>query len=70
MYRLIIIGFSLAAITIVVYSQVIGFDFINLDDQPYITDNPHVRAGLTAQGISWALSAVYLNWPVKKGDRS
>jgi tetratricopeptide (TPR) repeat protein len=29
-------------------------DFIDLDDEDYITTNAHVRAGLTIDGIAWA----------------
>ena len=44
----------LAALTAAVYIQVAGHGFINLDDALYVTDNPHVREGLTAEGVSWA----------------
>jgi tetratricopeptide (TPR) repeat protein len=27
--------------------------FVNLDDQSYVTDNPHVRQGLTRQSLKW-----------------
>lgn len=44
----------LAVLTVAVYSQVAGHGFINMDDAMYVTDNPHVRQGITAQGLSWA----------------
>lgn len=37
-----------------VYGQVLEFEFINLDDDQYVTANVHVRAGLTAEGFVWA----------------
>ncbi|MBW2291633.1 MAG: hypothetical protein JRG94_04910, partial [Deltaproteobacteria bacterium] len=46
-----------------VYAQVLGFEFINLDDDQYVTANPQVRAGLTAQGIAWAFGEFSsFNW--------
>ena len=42
----------LAAITIAVYWQVQGFDFINYDDPAYITENSHIQSGLTQEGFS------------------
>jgi Tfp pilus assembly protein PilF len=54
---------GLAAITIVVYSAVHDFEFVDYDDIDYIRSNPHVAAGLTWAGIRWALTAGYLaNW--------
>lgn len=44
----------LAVLTVAVYGQVAGHGFINMDDAMYVTDNPHVRQGITAQGLSWA----------------
>jgi hypothetical protein len=46
-----------------VYWQVLEFEFINLDDDQYVTANAHVRAGLTAQGFVWAFSEFSsFNW--------
>ena len=36
--------------TFAVYSQVRHYDFVNYDDPEYVTQNAHVRAGLTAGG--------------------
>ena len=56
-------GLLLAAGTLAVYWPVTGFDFINFDDQDYITKNPHVQAGITREGVSWALRASDMgNW--------
>jgi len=39
------------------------FDFLNYDDDHYVTDNPHVMQGLTANGIAWAFrSTEVFNW--------
>jgi len=49
--------------TVTVYGQVYRHEFISLDDPGYITDNPHVKAGLTSDGIFWALTNVdAANW--------
>ena len=39
-----------------VYWQVSHHDFINLDDDMYVTDNPQVNSGLTQDGLVWAFS--------------
>ena len=39
-----------------VYWQVRNYDFVNLDDNVYVTDNPHVKAGLTLESIAWSFS--------------
>lgn len=44
----------LAAGVILLYGRAAGFDFINYDDADYFSDSPHVKAGLTWQGMIWA----------------
>ncbi len=45
------------------YAQVHDFQFVNYDDPEYVTENLHVRQGLTASGIDWAFqSTEYANW--------
>ena len=45
------------------YWQTAQFDFVNYDDPEYVTANPHVRAGLTANGVAWALTSTEAaNW--------
>ena len=46
----------LLAAVIVVFLPVRGFEFINLDDDEYITANAPVLSGLTAESIAWAFS--------------
>lgn len=58
-----IIGLSLFAATIATYWPVTHHDFIVYDDPIYVTENPHVRAGLTWRGITWAFSTSHGgNW--------
>ncbi|HPC48095.1 MAG TPA: hypothetical protein PLW83_08605, partial [Deltaproteobacteria bacterium] len=36
---------------------------MNFDDPPYVTHNPHVLKGITAEGFRWAFTSVYgSNW--------
>jgi Tfp pilus assembly protein PilF len=63
MRREFLIGVFLVAITLIVFWQVNGHDFIAFDDPEYVIDNPMVRAGLTPQGIGWAFSTFFAaNW--------
>jgi len=46
-----------------VYWQVRNHDFINYDDDLYVTINPHVQAGLTLESITWAFTSTHAgNW--------
>ncbi len=42
-----------------VYWQVSKFDFINVDDLTFITDNRYVPLGITLEGVRWAFSTTY-----------
>jgi hypothetical protein len=53
----------LALVTIAIYWPVLRHDFVNHDDPLYVTDNPHVRGGLTWEGLVWAFGRVH-------GDRT
>jgi protein O-mannosyl-transferase len=58
-----LICLALALVTIGIYWQVHGFDFVNYDDPDYVTENATVKAGLTLRGILWAFTHVYAsNW--------
>lgn len=62
-YRLLWLGLGLVLITLGLYSRVLHHDFVQFDDQDYVTDNPHVRAGLTPGGVAWAFTQVKsANW--------
>ena len=57
----IVVG--LLAATALVYAQTVGFDFVLTDDTLYVTDNPHVQKGLTAEGVRWAFTTFETsNW--------
>jgi tetratricopeptide (TPR) repeat protein len=48
-------------VTAAVFWQVSSFDFVRYDDDKYVTENHHVKAGLTRGGIAWAFLCVYAN---------
>jgi protein O-mannosyl-transferase len=49
--------------TFAVYSQVQNHEFINYDDDIYVTKNEYVKAGLTQESIRWAWTASFNgNW--------
>lgn len=54
---------GLFAFCVALYAQTLGFDFISFDDPTYVVDNEKVRAGLTLEGVRWALGAMHFsNW--------
>ncbi|HTV42056.1 MAG TPA: tetratricopeptide repeat protein [Candidatus Sulfotelmatobacter sp.] len=54
---------ALAVGTLALYWPTTHDAFINFDDNAYVTDNPHIKAGLTWSGIVWAFKSGYAaNW--------
>ena len=51
-----LIYFALAVSTLLVFCQARNFDFINYDDNEYVSENQHVLNGLTQDGIIWAFT--------------
>jgi hypothetical protein len=46
-----------------IYAQVIGHQFITLDDPTYIRENPMVSRGVTLAGFAWAFTTFHVaNW--------
>jgi hypothetical protein len=46
-----------------VFSQVRNYDFVNYNDNRYVTENRHVQAGLTWDGAVWAFTTTHAsNW--------
>lgn len=59
----ILVGIVLAALTFAAYWPVMQSKFVNYDDPYYVTQNPHVLAGLTWNSLYWAFTARYsYNW--------
>ncbi len=63
-YRLpAMLCFLLAAVTLTLYSPVGRHPFVDYDDQSYVFQNDHVKAGLTWDTLTWAMTATeYSNW--------
>ncbi|HKP85307.1 MAG TPA: tetratricopeptide repeat protein [Blastocatellia bacterium] len=61
--RDVLVAVALAVATLSVYGQVINHQFISLDDDLYITNNPMIVRGLTLEGIKWAFATFHAaNW--------
>src|SRR5438874_5889370 len=61
--RTLVLCLVLAAITLLLYNPVTHHDFVNYDDDRYVTDNPHVHSGLSWETITWAFGSTQeANW--------
>lgn len=47
----------LIVLTTAVYWPVRHYDFVNYDDEMYVVNNRHVRAGMTGEGLRWAFTS-------------
>jgi protein O-mannosyl-transferase len=57
------IALGLALLTLLTYLPVLDHGFVAYDDDLYVTANPRVQAGVTAEGLRWAATAVVAaNW--------
>ena len=55
----VLVSMLLCAVTLVAFWPVRLNDFVNYDDPAYVTENPHVQAGVTRAGISWAFGELH-----------
>jgi Flp pilus assembly protein TadD len=53
----LVVCLILVALTVFVYWPVVDYPFINYDDPVYVSQNPHVAAGLSLKNVAWALRA-------------
>ncbi len=61
--RSTILCLLLVLVTLAFYNPVVHNGFTNLDDDLYVVNNPHVRAGLTWDTVKWAFaSREAANW--------
>jgi len=51
-----ILSLAIVAATALIYAQTLRFDFVSLDDPLYVTMNPHIRGGITGEGIRWVFT--------------
>lgn len=62
-HHAILFALLIVIVTVAVYSPVNHYDFADVDDAAYITDNLHIKYGLDWDGVKWAFSEYYLsNW--------
>lgn len=58
-----VLALLLVIVIFIVFSQAIHHEFINYDDQAYVTDNSHVKEGLSYRNFVWAFTAFEVsNW--------
>jgi tetratricopeptide (TPR) repeat protein len=58
-----LVALLLALATLVVFLPAARFEFLNYDDNDYVTENVFVKNGLTLGGIQWAFTAFHAgNW--------
>ncbi len=53
--KILIVYIALTIVTLAVFWQVNLYDFINFDDQVYVTQNSHIRSGISLESFRWAL---------------
>jgi len=62
-YKITFAAALLTVSTIGVYWQVHNCDFVNYDDNVYVTENPNVESGVSVENIGWAFTTGSLrNW--------
>lgn len=54
--RTFVLCLLLVGATLAVYAPVVQNDFVNFDDDVYIINNAHVRAGLTWETVKWSFT--------------
>ncbi len=57
-YGKLLVCLLLTAAVVLIYRQTLDYEFIDYDDISYVTENHHVKAGLTAEGLRWALTDI------------
>ena len=61
--RLAAISAALVIVTLAAFRGVLSSEFVNYDDDRYVTENVHVRQGLHGEGIVWAFTSTNeANW--------
>lgn len=56
------VSILLFLLTLFLYVQTGAFSFVNLDDPEFVTANPFVVQGLTAESVKWALTTQMQYW--------
>ena len=62
-HKILTVCLLLILTILITFWQVKNFDFVNFDDQVYVTANPKVQSGLTIDGVVWAFTTFRAgNW--------
>ncbi|MGA7566193.1 MAG: hypothetical protein WBW53_08980, partial [Terriglobales bacterium] len=61
--RKLVLGLLLVLVTLALYNPVSRNGFVSFDDDRYVTENPHVHAGLHWSTAAWAFTSIdQANW--------
>ncbi|MCX6224009.1 MAG: tetratricopeptide repeat protein [Bacteroidia bacterium] len=60
-YTYLVVIFLIVA-SCAAFGRILGNDFINFDDNKYITENYHVQSGINQESIKWAFTTTYFYW--------
>ena len=56
------IATGLALLTLLIFSPVVELNWINYDDDVFVTNNPKVAGGLTWEGVKWAFTSADIDY--------
>jgi len=56
------VAVGLALLTFLIFLPVVECEFINYDDDVFVTNNPKVAAGFTWEGIKWAFTSADIDY--------
>ena len=60
--RRLAVAAVLAAAVLVVFWPTLANDFVNYDDDRYVTENPHIQHGFDAASLRWAWTTGHFYW--------
>lgn len=62
-HQKLLLSVLLAVLLLAIYGNVIKFDFASIDDQVYVSQNPHIQNGLSLGGVAWVFKSSHAaNW--------
>ena len=53
---------ALFMLTVMLYAPVRHYQFVNFDDDHYVTENDHVLSGITPQSLGWAYKEIHVSY--------
>jgi tetratricopeptide (TPR) repeat protein len=62
MQRHVIVCVAIILAIAAIYSSAVRFDFVNYDDPWLVSDNPHIKNGLTWDAVRWAFTDNQYDW--------